>query len=539
MYKKITALIIFVFIFKLPAFSQEIHQAVYRNDLKKIESLLIEKPILVNKIDRIGRTPLHLAASMGNNKIIELLINNHALVNAGDKDDMTPLHYAALNGHLETVKLLLDKGAAVDARYLGAASALTMAALRDHYEVARYLIDKGANVNLVCNMLVTPLYCTVLNNNDKFLKMFLDEGGEINYRDFTGRSPLQVAVRDGFEKIAQILINHGADKNIREKTFGSTLMHLAASNGHQKIVEILLNNGADLNPKDNFGSTPLDCAHKYGHKDLAEFLRSNKAKSSGKKPDPEKKFFTDLNLGEAIIVKLQGGSWGLKTLNTFLVFGYAEKRNKTSNPSLSNGYITLEEIRGNKVYLFDVRYQSRLPLYTISKEYQDLKLICNDAYKNGYLREGISNIHFPQFKKPMKVDNMEILALPVWGRYRAFYIDIDGITILWLPGVSDNYYPDDKNTEAINYLLKNNMEVDILFPNTPYYENGPEWMSVLTTSYNESENLEAKAIFPMGSENFARLFLHKITGRRHVKNIHCAQNPGDRFYFKNGTIITY
>lgn len=57
------------------------------NDIKK----------LVNQPDRLGRTPLMIAAGVGNKEIVTLLLANGADLNATDKNGNNVIHYAALN----------------------------------------------------------------------------------------------------------------------------------------------------------------------------------------------------------------------------------------------------------------------------------------------------------------------------------------------------------------------------------------------------------------------------------------------------------
>ena len=68
---------------------------------------MVNKGADVNVKDTYGQTPLHLAASKGQIKVIRCLIENGANVNVTQETTgSTPLHRAASNGQVEVVKCL-------------------------------------------------------------------------------------------------------------------------------------------------------------------------------------------------------------------------------------------------------------------------------------------------------------------------------------------------------------------------------------------------------------------------------------------------
>src|ERR1017187_9440312 len=74
------------------AFCGEIHDAAKAGDLEKVSALLKDKPDLVSSKNNDGSTPLHLAATKGDWKVVELLLASKAEVNAKDNSGVTPLH---------------------------------------------------------------------------------------------------------------------------------------------------------------------------------------------------------------------------------------------------------------------------------------------------------------------------------------------------------------------------------------------------------------------------------------------------------------
>ncbi|EPE32228.1 Ankyrin repeat-containing protein [Glarea lozoyensis ATCC 20868] len=93
-----------------------LHYAV-RTDSKRImRALLASKQVKdltwgINKEDKNGETPLHLAASLGKKNMLRVLIEGGADFNAKSKSGRTPLFKAVEGNHEEIVEILLEKNA--------------------------------------------------------------------------------------------------------------------------------------------------------------------------------------------------------------------------------------------------------------------------------------------------------------------------------------------------------------------------------------------------------------------------------------------
>ena len=65
----------------------------------------------INDRNKVGSTPLTLAANHGHNVCVELLINYHADLNIQGHHKRTALMYATVFNHLNCVRLLLQHNA--------------------------------------------------------------------------------------------------------------------------------------------------------------------------------------------------------------------------------------------------------------------------------------------------------------------------------------------------------------------------------------------------------------------------------------------
>lgn len=95
------------------------------------------------QIDAAGgalkQTPLHVAASYGEEDIVDALLKRGARIDAVDEDDRTPLHWAAGFGKSDMVKALVDKGARTDLCDYRGMTAETAARGMGFREVAEFL----------------------------------------------------------------------------------------------------------------------------------------------------------------------------------------------------------------------------------------------------------------------------------------------------------------------------------------------------------------------------------------------------------------
>jgi ankyrin repeat protein len=113
-----------------------------RSSSPKVTKALVDWPKTdVESLNKVGESPLMMAALAGDLELCRHLINRGAAVN---KTGWTPLHYAATKGHLAVIQLLLDEHAFIDAESPNRTTPLMMAARYGTLEAARLLLQEGA-----------------------------------------------------------------------------------------------------------------------------------------------------------------------------------------------------------------------------------------------------------------------------------------------------------------------------------------------------------------------------------------------------------
>ena len=166
--------------------------------------LLIKNGANVNVQDQYGRTPLMIAASNYDTKMIKMLLANYADANIKDNSGSTVLIQAVVLGHMETFKLLIDT-------YYGRISqknkdaALLRAVKLRRTEMVRSLIENHSNVNAKLPDGKTALMIASFRGYSEIVKMLLENGVDVNLKDKRGRTALFFAEKKKRLEVAKML----------------------------------------------------------------------------------------------------------------------------------------------------------------------------------------------------------------------------------------------------------------------------------------------------------------------------------------------
>jgi ankyrin repeat protein len=98
---------------------------------------------LINTVDDLHWTALHIAAQHGRGSVVAYLISQGLNPNVVDKRGLVPIHGAAQKGHVEAVRVLLQHGADPAIRSKEGVNAMVLAAGNSRLKVVDLLVKHG------------------------------------------------------------------------------------------------------------------------------------------------------------------------------------------------------------------------------------------------------------------------------------------------------------------------------------------------------------------------------------------------------------
>jgi len=203
--------------------------------------LLLSRGAAINAKQVEGRTPLYIAASMGQGaSLVKLLLENGANPALATANGMTPLMAASVRGDIEAMKLLVDKNADVNTRNGAGETALMFAATNGSPAAVKFLIDHAADAKAKSKRGETALGNAGTSGVEETVRMLLDQHADVNSRNVRGYSPLMLAASSDTVPAGavKLLLAAGADKTY-VGDYDETALDFATKRGNTEVARLL------------------------------------------------------------------------------------------------------------------------------------------------------------------------------------------------------------------------------------------------------------------------------------------------------------
>ncbi|XP_046579350.1 ankyrin repeat domain-containing protein 50-like [Haliotis rubra] len=251
-----------------------LHKACLGGHVEMVKYVLSLNIVDVNSRGHFGRTPLMLAAYIGQKEVLDVVLSKGGDASLVDIHGDTILHLACLGGNLEIVKYVLSQNIVdVNSRGQYNRTPLMMAARRGHGEVFYLVLHKGGDASLVDKYGDSILHLACLGGNLEIVKYDLSQKiFYVNSRGQYDRTPLMMAARMGYGEVFYLVLNIGGDASLVDK-YGDSILHLACLGGNLEIVKYVLSqNIVDVNSRGQYNRTPLMVAAYMGHTEVLQLL---------------------------------------------------------------------------------------------------------------------------------------------------------------------------------------------------------------------------------------------------------------------------
>lgn len=253
--------------------NRPLHVAIWMNNAYAFNELVNHRDVLVDSIDYKRRTPLNLAAALGNMSFVEALLSKRAIPAMVDVDGNNMLHSAAFNSHLDIVELvlqgnLLDVGVANKA----GETAMHMAAARGDSRMAALLRRFRGDPNQRTLQGESSFFIAAKSSNVQMYNALM-AGGVPNYDlpDINKETALHRACRFGKFDMVDALLASGVLPDA-PSAGGERAVHAAAGLNRPDIIVLLRAKGASLDVTDDRSRTALVIAVARGFYEAARAL---------------------------------------------------------------------------------------------------------------------------------------------------------------------------------------------------------------------------------------------------------------------------
>ena len=242
-----------------------LHIAAQMGDSEKI-SIILKMGADPESKDENGNTFFHIAARLNHVEIVERFIDE-VKTKAKNYDGDTAIHLACQNGDMQEITLLMESSnlevrnkQQETALHVAAKSHKTPAAVVSHIVNAAVKDNNWSVVDAKDVNGNTALHLAAISGRNEIMEALRHLNPTLLNEE--GESPLHTAAKTSYRDVLRTMLQvfnvHGKGVDIdQQNTQGESLLHICAEHGNPQMVEELIRQGADLSLKDTDGNTVL------------------------------------------------------------------------------------------------------------------------------------------------------------------------------------------------------------------------------------------------------------------------------------------
>lgn len=237
----------------------DIHKLSYKNNIKKVDKLLSEDGSQLYIKTIYGQYPIHIACSIGSEKLIDLFLKyDERILELKNDKGQTGYHLLAFYPKILSKKLdSINREFDINTSDIhGNNILITLLAFNPKIDtkIVKKLKDKGASLLEPKSQIIKLLTSNKCDLGSKILKMF-----DYNLEDFdmNGFTPLYFMISINNLDCVKKIIDADVDINNLGNISGENIFEFVLRQGSNEMIKLLLNYDIDMNFTNDFGDTYL------------------------------------------------------------------------------------------------------------------------------------------------------------------------------------------------------------------------------------------------------------------------------------------
>ena len=223
--------------------SPDIHMLAKNGQNAELMQAILRHPKLIDKRDKMGKTPLLIACEYNQVETVKILIDagaDRTLTSSPAGTGSKPIHVCAENGSKESLLHLLNIGEDINAQDTYGWTPLHFACDKRHGGTALLLIEQGADVNSVNHSKETPLHFAAKSGLSNLAQKLIDRKANVNAMDNDVWTPLHTACKWNRMETAVLLTKNGADVNALDEVRYEVHFNCIRPSRHSYLVAIFI-----------------------------------------------------------------------------------------------------------------------------------------------------------------------------------------------------------------------------------------------------------------------------------------------------------